>query len=141
MIREYIHKIVDSGNADDMEKLGDILEDVLYSLKRHNEECYNKYMMELYIMANGEVFTDEMAEKVVVAMKPYGKHWEKDQTTEVMKNAGFGYDKNDFFVVMNMAYNDYHKLFGENVESYIKFANLYLSDPDAKPNKAFRNLA
>ena len=88
-------------------------------------------------MAYGYKFTDEMAEKIVIDMKPYHLHWTKEQTTGVMRNAGLNIDENDFFVVMNMAYNDYHELFGEDVDNYIRFSKMCIEDEDAKPHKVF----
>ena len=54
-------------------------------------------------------------------MKPYGMKWTEEQTTEVMKAHGMSLDPIEFWVVMNMAYNDYHKMFEEDVEKYANF--------------------
>lgn len=141
MVRKYIEKIAEHQKQEDMVKLGDMLADALYKLKKYDEACFKSYEMKLYTMAYGDKFTDEMAEKVVSNMKPYHVHWTKEQTNQVMRNAGLNFDENDFYVVMNMAYNDYHELFDDDVDSYIRFTSLYLNDPDGKPNKAFKNLA
>ena len=136
-IREYIAKIGENKNPEDMEKLGDMLSEIIHDMKESHPDLYHKYKMELYTMAYGHTFTDEMAEKIVEKMTPYHMHWTKDQTTEVMRNAGIDLNENEFFIVMNMAYNDYHELFEEDTEKYIKFSTLFINDPDAKEHKVF----
>lgn len=136
-IREYIAKIGENKKPEDMQELGDMLAELICSMKEAHPEAYKKYKMTLYIMAYGYTFTDEMAKEIVVAMTPYHEHWTKEQTTQVMRNAGLKFDENEFFVVMNMAYNDYHDIFNDDLDSYIKFATLFISDVDAKPNKVF----
>lgn len=44
----------------------------------------------------------------------------------------------DFWTVMNMAYNDYHAMFGEDLNSYINFTKLFITDEDSGENKVFR---
>lgn len=136
-IREYITKIGENKKIEDMQELGDMLAEIIYSMKESHYELYEKYKKRLYVMAYGYTLTNEMADKIVADMTPYHTHWSKEQTTEVMQNSGLKFDENDFFVVMNMAYNDYYDLFGDDVESYVKFSSLFLSDPDQKPHKVF----
>ena len=100
-IREYINKIAENGKKEDMQELGDMLAELVCSLKQAHPEEYKKYKMKLYTMAYGYTFTDEKAEKIVAEMQPYHTHWTKEQTTQVMKNAGLKFDENEFFVVMN----------------------------------------
>ena len=50
-IREYIDKIGEKKNSEDMEKLGDILAELIYMTKESHPELYEKYKMELYEMA------------------------------------------------------------------------------------------
>ena len=137
-IREYIEKIGENKKPEDMQRLGDMLAEILYKMKDAHPDCFEKYKKELYIMAYGYTFTDEKADKIVEEMTPYHMHWTKDQTTEVMRSAGLKFDENEFYVVMNMAYNDYYELFGDDVQSYIKYSTLFIDDPDAKPHKVFK---
>lgn len=137
-LREYINKVVENKKAEDMEKLGDMMAEVMYKLKEYDYDCYEKYKMELYTMAYGKVLSNEMAQDIVTEMKPYHLHWTKEQTTEVMKANGLNFNENDFFVVMNMAYNDYHDLLGEELENYVRFSKMFIEDVDAKPDKVFR---
>ena len=70
-------------------------------------------------------------------MKPIGIHWTIDETTNVMNNMGYGFNPIDFFIVMNMIYNDYYDIVKDNDELTIKMANDWLSDTDAKENKLY----
>ena len=43
----------------------------------------------------------------------------------------------DFYTVMNSAYNDYHDIFGDNIDMYINFTRDFIEDEDAKDGKVF----
>lgn len=139
MIKDYIDRIVKNGNQDDMEHLSDILEEVLYKLKKYDTECFHKYKMKLYVMANGEVLTEEMAHEIVENMLPDGEHWTLGQTTQVKNQYGIADISDvDFYAVMNMAWNDYKNIFGEDLGIYVKYAKAFINDEDAKKHKVFK---
>ena len=122
-----------------MEKLSNIMIDLIYDLKRYDEEKAHKYKMCLYKMAYGEVLSEEMAKHIVEEMKPEGEHWTIEQTTSVKNQYGFADIRDiDFWVVMNMAYNDYKDIFRDNIEMYARFSYAFIKDPDAKQGKVFR---
>lgn len=50
-IREYIDKIGENKKPEDMQKLGDMLAEIIYSMKESHHEEYEKYKMKLYEMA------------------------------------------------------------------------------------------
>jgi hypothetical protein len=50
-IKEYIRKIVDDGNIEEMYRLSDLLDEVTHTVKQFDEDLYKKYKMELYGMA------------------------------------------------------------------------------------------
>ena len=137
-VKKYIDKIIEEGTEEDMDKLEDIMIDLMYDLKRYDEDKAHKYKMCLYKMAYGEVLTDKMARKVVEDMKPDGEHWSIEQTTQVKNQYGFNVRDIDFWVVMNMAYNDYKDIFKDNIEMYARWSNAFINDPDAKEGKVFR---
>lgn len=139
MIRQYKDKIVEDGNLEVMERLGDMFVDVMYKLKEYDEKCFEKYKMKLYVMAYGEVLTEEMAKEIVHEMKPYREHWNIETTTGVKNQYGITDIRDvDFYVVMNMAWNDYNEIFGEDLEMYVKFSKAFIKDIDAKEGKVFR---
>lgn len=137
-IEEIIQAIVDNGRVEDMETLSDILEDTMLEIEKYDKECYDKYVMELYKMAYGNVLNKEMAEEIVSKMRPYGKRWSIEETKKLQEQYGIDNVRNsDFFVVMNSAYNDYRDLLDDNTEKYVKFTMDFIQDEDARPDKVF----
>jgi len=137
-IKEYVEKIVDNGKIEDMHELSDILDDTMEELCKYDIDTYKKYKMKLYTMANGNVLSKEMAEEIVDHMRPYGKRWEMEETKQIQEEQGIGDIRPvDFYVVMNMAYNDYRKLFGDDTQMYVRFTENFIRDEDAKEGKVF----
>ena len=137
MIKKYIEKIGEHKNTEHMEKLGDMLSELIYMTKESHPNIYNKYKMELYEMAYGKHINEEMAENWVKSMKPRGEHWTLEQTTEAMHNMGYSIDPIEFFVVANMMYNDYYNLVKDNESLALELAEDWLEDEDAKDCKLY----
>lgn len=138
MIETSIKRIVDKGNVQDMYKLGEIVESAFETIKKYDKDCYNKFSMKLYQIANGKILTQEMAEKIVNEMKPYGQHWTISQTRQVQRDYGLTNIRDvDFWVVMNSVYNDFHELYNEDLEMYVKHTQLFINDKDSKEGKVF----
>lgn len=137
-IKEYIDRIIEEGTDEDMDKLEEIFIDSIHELRKYNEEKAQKYKLCLYKMVYGKVLNEEMAENIVENMKPDGKHWTFEQTTNVKNQYGFTNIRDiDFFVVMNMAYNDYKEIFKDNLDIYARFSYAFINDPDGKEAKVF----
>ena len=137
MIRKYIEKIGENRNVEDMNRLGDMLSDIICDMKEAHPEEYHEYKMELYEMAYGEVISEEMAEKWVKSMQPVGMHWTMEETTNAMQSLGYNYNSIDFFVVANMMYNDYYDIVKDDEGIALKMAYDWLNDVDAKENKLY----
>lgn len=138
-IKGYIKKIVDDGDQSEMEELSDILDEVVYVIKKYNENLFEEYKMCLYRMAYGDKLNVEMAQNIVNNMKPYGMRWSLDDTKRMQIDFDeSNIDDIDFFVVINSAYNDYQNLFGDNIEMYVRFTRDFIEDEDAKQGKVFR---
>lgn len=134
-IKSYINKIVENGKQEDMEKLSDMLSEIIYSMKEPHYDKYKHYKMCLYEMAYGKTISDEMREEIVERI---GEHWTLEQTEEVRKKYGYtNILPNEYNIVMNMAYSDYKEVFGDNVEMYAKFSKAFIMDDDAKEGKVF----
>jgi sialic acid synthase SpsE len=119
-----------------MYKLSEIMTDMFYDLE---EEKADKYKMCLYKLAYGEILNEEMAEEIISKMKPYKMKWTMEETRQVQQQYGLmGIRNIDFWVVMNSAYNDYHDIFGDDVEMYARFTKDFIQDEDAKEGKVFR---
>lgn len=138
-IEEIIQRIIDNGNVEDMHTLSEILEDTMELVKKYDEDCYKKYEMKLYKMAYGETLNRSMAEGIVEKMKPYRMRWNYEDIKQIQEQYGLNDVRTtDLFVVLNSAYNDYRDIFGEDIESYIKFALDFINDEDAKEGKVFK---
>lgn len=141
-IREYIEKIGENKKVEDMQELGDMLADIIYSTKESHPELYEKYKMKLYEMAYGKVLTKEMAENWVKDMKPMAK-WDYDTTSAVKKQFGIeDIDDISFYVVMNMLYSDMSNVLGngeteESLSAYIHATKDWLYDEDVSKNKLY----
>ena len=141
-VREYIDKIGENKKPEDMQKLGDMLAEIIYLMKESHHEEYEKYKMKLYEMAYGKVLTKEMAEHWVDDMKPRAK-WDYDTTTSVKNQYGINdIDDISFYVVMNMLYSDMSNLLGdgetqESLDNYIQATKDWLKDEDVESNKLY----
>lgn len=135
-IERYIRKIVSDEDQREMEELSDILVDVIDIVKRYDEDCYNEYKMKLYKMAYGNQLTEDMAEDIVKKMKPVGERWSIDETEQMQRDYGINDIKPaDFYAVMNMSFNDFRNVFGDNLETYIRYTEAFINDEDAKQGK------
>ena len=138
-IEDYIEKIINDGNIENMHKLSEILDDTMEIIQKYDKDCYKKYEMELYKMAYGETLSRDMAEHIVKKMRPYGMKWDLEQVRQVQDQYGIDNIRTiDFFVVLNSAFNDYSNLFEDNIEKYIKFTIDFINDEDAKEGKVFK---
>lgn len=83
------------------------------------------------------------AENCVKAMHPAGQHWSYKQVKEYLATKGMTDRLTDYYLVMNMVYNDYQRTaqtFGlqSDVEFYFSLARDFIEDVDAKPFKIER---
>ena len=135
-IEHYIRKIVDDGDRKEMEELSDILVEVVDIVKKYDEDCYREYKMKLYKMAYGNEIPEEVAEDIVHKMRPAGQRWSINETEQMQRDYGLdNINPIDFYLTMNMAFNDYRDVFGDNLDMYIRFSKAFICDEDAKPNK------
>lgn len=139
MHKKYMEEIIKSGNKESMECLAHVFDVAMEHLEECDHELYEKLEMKLYVAINGEKLDEKMAEKIIMEMQPYHMRWSLEQTKQVQKDKGLSnIDSIDFWIVMNMAANDYSALFGEDIQKYVEFTKLFIEDPDAKEGKVFR---
>ena len=135
-IRKYVDMIIENGNQEDMEKLHDIFQEVLYDLKEYNYDKYKKYKMKLYGMAYNYTIDEDMAYEIVEDMQPLGEYWDMETIKSVIGNDTHRLE--DMYVVMNSLANDYQDVISlDNAESYIKMAHAWLDDVDGHDNKVW----
>lgn len=141
-VKKYLEKIIENGKTEDMIKLSEMLDKAIHKVKECDPEWFEKQCMKLYVMAYGEVLTEEMAEEWVHSMKPMAK-WTMEETTSVLENYNVDLDKIKFYIVMNMLYSDMKNVLGEgndeeSIKKYIQASKDWLNDEDVSESKLFK---
>ena len=82
----------------------------------------------------------EEAERIVRNMRPKGQYWNFQQVKDLAKAHDVADDWVNWYLVMNMVYNDYYdtaKTYGlhNDPEFFFSLAKDFIDDPDAKPMK------
>lgn len=134
----YIEKILSDGQHEGMVELRKVLDKAMQHLKESEYEEYEHLELCLYKAAYGKVLTEDMAKQIIMKMHPYGMKWTLDQTKAVQNEHSLNSIRPcEFWVVMNGAYNDYHDIFEEDLDMYVKYAKDFINDEDAKEGKVF----
>lgn len=137
MIKHYMDKIIEKGKQEDMEELGEIFRDMYEHIEECDPEEAHDIKTKMYEMACGKVITEEMAHEWVNSMLPYHEHWDKETTESVRNERGIEVEPTEWYVVLNMMYNDYFKAIQDDTETYIKLAIQWLKDEDAVKDKLY----
>lgn len=138
MHKKLLEKMKERSSKDDLLCLADITDMALDTMKESNPDFYEHLESLMYETVYGKVISEEMAEKWVSDMQPYHLHWTMEQTDSVMKQYAPSVKPLDWFVVLNMMYNDYRDVLGtEEVDTYAKLAKGWLMDKDAKEDKLY----
>lgn len=134
-MKEYLDKIVANGKKEDMDCLGDILIELMYELKESNHKEYKEYKNKIIGMAYNYTMTPELAKDVVEDMKPKGEYWTMDVIRSVVGDIP---NLCEVYVVMNSLVNDYGDIISpDDVDTYVKMTNAWLTDIDGHKNKAW----
>lgn len=132
---ELIMKAVDKGMGDEAWA---IAEDAMAKISRKDPALYDHIVDQLEQLAY-RIPKDE-AERIVRTMRPKGQYWTYEQVMNLVKSKGVTGDWTNWYLVMNMVYNDFcatAKHFGlhNDVDFYYHLAKDFIEDPDAKPMK------
>ena len=132
---ELMTKLIDKGVGDEV---WTISEDMLNKLSRKDPMMFDEYIDKLERLAYR--IPKEEAERIVRAMRPKGQYWSYTQVYDLVKSKGVTGDWVNWYLVMNMVYNDFcatAKHFGlqNDVEFFYHLAKDFIEDPDAKPMK------
>lgn len=132
---ELMTKLLDKGVEDE---IWTISEDMLNKLSRKDPTLYSSYIDQLEQLAYR--IPKEEAERIVRAMRPKGQYWTYTQIVDLVKPKGVTGDWTNWYLVMNMMYNDYcntAKMYGlqNDVDFFYHLAKDFIEDPDAKPMK------
>lgn len=135
---KLIMKAVEKGYGEDAWR---VAEDMMDKLERKAPDLYEDTMEELERLAYK--ISREEAEQIVRSMRPKGQYWSYNQVMEVVKSKGITSCYVNWYLVMNMVYNDYcstAKMYGlqNDVDFFFSLAKDFIEDPDAKPMKVER---
>jgi len=134
--REYIDKIISSDSTEKMRQLKDVLVDAIDYIYKTDEQEYHRIEDTLFEIVDNRKLNFPQALEIINAMKPVGMKWDFNQTEKIRQDSEFDDIRPlDFFIVMNSMFNDYHELFGENINMYADLSDLFINDDDAVPNK------
>lgn len=132
---DLMTKVLDKGIDDEV---WTVSEDMLNKLSRKDPALYNEFIEQLEHLAY-RIPKDE-AEQIVRNMRPKGQYWTYSQVMDLVKSKGITGDWINWYLVMNMVYNDFcgtAKAYGmqNDTEFYYHLAKDFIEDPDAKPMK------
>lgn len=131
---EYVDKIVQNNNPEEMKKLKDIFYNVMCDLNEYDHEKYRKYKKKLKGLAYNYQIDEELAKEIVTDMKPAGEYWNMETIANVANASG--QDLINMYVIMNSLYNDYRSVINpDEANTYVNLARAWLNDEDAKPRK------
>ena len=134
-MEEYVERIIQQGSNEDMHCLKKMLIESLHEVEEHNPEMYKTLEMKLYVLANGEVLTDDVKDEWVKHMEPKAK-WTKAEVESVVIPRGINIPVSSAYVIMNMLYSDFKDVLGtgdnESINNYINAMNLWYYDEDAE---------
>ena len=138
-MHKYMNKIIEKGKKEDMIKLGELFDKAVNHLKECDPELYDDIKMCMYELAEGKIFTVDMAECWVSQMKPRAK-WVMEETNMVLRDYGLNLNPIDFYIVMNMLYSDMCNVLGdgnteESIRNYVQATEDWLKDDDIKKDK------
>lgn len=133
--RELVTKAMDKGFSEESWQITDEFIDML--CKKY-PSLYDDIIDKLECLAYK--IPREEAENIVRRMSPKGQYWTFNQAKEFAQNHGITHDWINWYLVLNMVYNDYcdtAKTFGlqNDPEFYFSLARDFIEDPDAKPLK------
>lgn len=133
--RELITKAMEKGFAEESWAATD---EFMSMLCKKYPELHDALMCTLESIAYK--IPKEEAETIVRRMSPRGQYWSYNQAKDFAQSHGITGDWVNWYLVMNMAYNDYYdtaKAFSlqNDPEFYFCIAKDFIEDPDAKPLK------
>lgn len=81
----------------------------------------------------------DWARQIVRSMRPYGEYWSYEVITDYLASKGINHRCKDYYLAMNMAYNDYRSIADMNgmdiTEFCFNIADKFINDEDAPAHK------
>ncbi len=134
------NELIDKIRVKDVPKaeLDSLMEWGFSALEKADPESYEAIMHKMEGIAYS--VSQAEAESIVRAMKPSGEKWPLRDIHDVMRAHGVSGNATEWYLVMNMAWNDYKDTgdkygAGNDPDFYFCIAKDFITDPDAKPYK------
>lgn len=126
----------DTEDRERMEAMNEIFYEMADVIKNRMPDVYRDFIERAEDILY-DITTDE-ARGIVRNMKPYGEHWTKDEVYSALEDNGIE-PSIDYYMVMNMMYNDYGSTFKnfnvDTLEFYIEVSKDFIDDEDAPSHK------
>lgn len=121
-----------------MEKMNEIYYKMADYIRTYNPDMYGEFVD----MAEAVAYEmdKQTAEQIVTNMRPYGQRWSHNEIRNYVLERGVPEEKVcDYYLVMNMCYNDYRRTaekYGyDRPEFYYDLACDFINDEDGKGHK------
>lgn len=136
---EYLNKLYAKlADRDVRDEFFGKLDEHLDSMEKRDPKSYEHIInkMEDVICA----ISKEDAEVIVKKMSPRGQYWDYNTIKAYLEQKGVKGDIVHYYLVMNMAYNDYYEtaaMYGlqKDPEFFFSIAKNFITDPDGIPHK------
>ena len=123
----------DAANKDRMERMNAVYYQMADYIREHNPEAYEQFVHEAEKVVYEISLTDAM--NIVAKMSPMGERWSYDTIRSYVAERGQEQEAMHYYLVMNMAYNDYRRTaekYGlDRPDFYYDLAWDFINDPDA----------
>lgn len=122
------------------DRLEDMFVSLIDELKSTRNPLADKYRQAI----EDEIYciSDEDSSRVVKHMKPYGECYTKHTVTEILEEKGIAYDDyilNQYYICMNMMYNDYKAVadnYGIELREFcFLMSKMFITDLDGPKHK------
>lgn len=142
-MRTITDPIYHGGDKEKMKEMNNIYYEMADYLKQHDMTAYKKYTEKAEAIAY-EMPLEE-AKQTVMAMQPYRQRWSYEEVKEYIKDKGVTDKAKQYYLVMNMCYNDYHrtaqKYGADTPDFYFDLAHDFITDPDGGKYKVQKYFA
>lgn len=137
---DNIHALLSKAleKATDKHELIEEVSEALHSLKSCNSTEY-KHITD-YLKEIAYCIPEEEAIRIVKHMEPKGQCWSLNQVKDYVSSQGITDNYVNWYLVMNMCYNDYYNTakaysLQNDTNFYFNLAKDFIFDPDAEPFK------
>lgn len=120
------------------ERMCCVIAEALDAMEKSDPKLYAQIVEGLEDIAYA--IPQQEAEQIVRRMEPYGQNWSMSQVSDVLQAKGVDDNLVNYYLVMNMCYNDYYETASafnlqKDTEFFFSLARDFIEDRDGKPHK------